>query len=131
MNGPESRSRERSPLLFLPFRLLDTPVLRRLDAPLGILSGFQTDQLTRHLQSSKTNASNKRQMSSDRLILISFCCRRCGITMHVRASVRPSRQEFIMSSFALHSGNLSTAGWEDSKLRSYPNIKHKRRGQNP
>jgi len=46
----------------LPFRLLDTPVLRRLDAPLGILSGFQTDQLTRHLQSSKTNASKKLQM---------------------------------------------------------------------
>ena len=36
-----------------------------------------------------------------------------------------------MSSFALHLGNRSIAGWEDSKLRSYPNIKRKRRGQNP
>jgi endonuclease/exonuclease/phosphatase family metal-dependent hydrolase len=38
---------------------LDTAVLRQLDAPLGILSGFRMDRLTRHLQSSKTNASKK------------------------------------------------------------------------
>lgn len=29
------------------------------------------------------------------------------------------------------SGNHSTAVWVDSKSRSYPNIKRKRRGQNP
>jgi len=53
------------------------------------------------------------------------------ITRYVLASVRPSLLEFIASQFALRSGNHSTAVWVDSKSRSYPNIKRKRRGQNP
>src|SRR5947207_11073940 len=77
-------------------------------------------------------------MFSGQLILTSSCYRKCGITAHVPASAKPSRQEFIMWPFALRSGNHSTAAWGDSKLGSYPNIKrscmggtleiHERRG---
>jgi len=62
MNSAEGRMRERSPLLFLPFGLLDTAVLRRLDAPPGIFNGFRTARLTRHLQRNKNNELRRGQM---------------------------------------------------------------------
>ena len=40
----------------------------------------------------KRNESRQRQTFSDQLILTSFCCRRCGITKHVFASVKPSHR---------------------------------------
>jgi hypothetical protein len=54
----------------------------------------------------------------------------CGITTPVPASVKLSRQEFIMSQFALRLGNPSKADWVNSKSRFYPNINRKPRGQN-
>jgi hypothetical protein len=42
----------------------------------------------------KHNGSQQRQTFSDRLILMSFCCRRSGITTLVLVSVKPSRRAF-------------------------------------
>ena len=92
-----------------PFRLSGTAVLRPSNALLGIFNGSQTDQLTRHLQRNKNNASRKPQMFSGQLIRTLFCCRRCGITTHVHASVKPSRRGFITLQFALRLRNRSSA----------------------
>jgi len=49
-------------------------------------------------------------MFCGRLILISFCCRGCGITTYVRASVMLSRLAFITSQFAARSRDRSKEG---------------------
>ena len=74
-------------------------------------AGFRiADCLMMRHRKYKHNGSRQRQMFSGRLILTSFCCRRSGITTPVPASMRRSRQEFIMSQFALHLRSHSIAG---------------------